>query len=448
MSKHSSDKEAFADLRRRAESLIREGKRKQFDDATADLETLLYEIDVRHTELELQNEELRQTVTALEASYAEYARLYQSSPVGLITLDKKGTIQQSNPAARRLFRQSRSFPESSHFTNFIHLNDLAAWYANLRKQIDASATTPPQPIELRLSEPGKTDVHVRIEIKPDFDENGRFQNWRLAMVDITAQKEAEKALRCAYDNLEAKVLTRTAELREKNQILERFAEDLKKERDQREYLSKKLVEILEKERREIAAALHDEVGHILTQIKIDLDLLKDNINAPGAAVKSDIDVIQGKISGSMDYIHNLSRSLRPPVLDDLGLVSALKAVCEEINARQQVMCQLFTKDVPDKIDEEKALAVYRIVQEATTNCLKHAQATYLFVNLTRRAKRLLLTIEDDGAGFDYVGLTARKDGKRKLGLMIMKERAVQVGGEFQIESQAGRGTQIVTEVPL
>ncbi len=448
MSDHSSEKDAFADLRRRAEAAIRSGKGKKFDDAAADLEKLLYEIELRHTELELQNEELRQTVKALDASRAEYDRLYQTSPVGLVTLDKNGTIQQSNPAARSLFRQSRSFLENRHFTNFIHLDDLAEWYASLRKRIDAAATTPAGPIELRLSEPGAACVHVRIEIKPDLNGNNRFRKWRLAMVDITAQKEAEKALRRAYDDLETRVSARTAELREKNEALERLAENLKNEREQRRYLSKKLVDTLEKERREMAATLHDDVGHILTRIKMDIDRVKGNVDASCAAVTSDLDAIQDGIGRSMDFIHNLSRSLRPSALDDLGLVPALSAVCDEINARHALECRLFTKDVPEEMDEDKALAVYRIVQEAAVNCLKYARATQLFVTLTRKEGRLLLTIEDDGVGFDYADLSVGPDTKGKLGIMIMNERAVQAGGEFHIESQVGAGTQILVEVPL
>ena len=98
-----------------------------------------------------------------------------------------------------------------------------------------------------------------------------------------------------------------------------------------------------------------------------------------------------------------------------------------------------------QIDKEKALTIYRIVQETITNCLRYARAKNIFVNLNRNEHFILLVIEDDGIGFKYDYIRGKKE---RLGIMIMNERAVQVGGEFRIESQVGKGTRVSVEIPI
>ena len=252
--------------------------------------------------------------------------------------------------------------------------------------------------------------------------------------DISVRKQAQEALRRAHEELESRVRERTAEL--------------EREQGRRKFMSKKLVEILEKERRDMAAALHDEIGHVLTHVKMDLEHLKGRVGISLDDVQADIEAIQKRVGQSMDYIHGFSRTLRPSVLDDLGLASALQSMCREINERSTVACRLFAKDIPRNIEEEKALAIYRIVQEAATNCLKYARANNLYVNLTRKGETLLLTVEDDGDGFDCKAVETERQKKGQLGLMIMNERAMQAGGEFRVESQVGEGTQVLLEMPF
>ena len=109
---------------------------------------------------------------------------------------------------------------------------------------------------------------------------------------------------------------------------------------------------------------------------------------------------------------------------------------------------LFTKNIPAKMGKGKDLVIYRIFQEAVTNCIRHAQANNIFVNLVKKGPYVLLTVEDDGIGFEYDEISKQKNGKGKLGLVIMKERAVQVDGDCRIESQIGKGTQVIVEIPV
>jgi signal transduction histidine kinase len=198
----------------------------------------------------------------------------------------------------------------------------------------------------------------------------------------------------------------------------------------------------------MAATLHDEVGQILTTINMDLDFVKQLASEHADTAVDEIEKVQDRIGKSMDYISDLSRDLRSNILDDLGLVPSLKSMFRNIKERSHIACHLFTKDIPKQISDKEAVAVYRIVQEAVRNCLRHAQAKNIFVNLTKRGHFLLLTIEDDGIGFEYDNITVEKGGGDKLGIMIMNERAVQVGGEFRVESCFGKGTQVIVEIPI
>jgi len=283
------------------------------------------------------------------------------------------------------------------------------------------------------------------------DNQGEPVSIAMLTKDISDLKKAEEALQ-----------ERTAELEKLNEELKNEIEKRKKfevdliqkgerilqEQERRKYLSKKLVETLERERQEMAGTLHDEVGQILTTINMDLDFVKQLASEHADTVLDEIEKVQDRIGKSMDYISILSRDLRPHILDDLGLVPSLKNMFHNIKERSHIGCHLFTKGIPEQLCEKRAVAVYRIVQEAARNCLRHAQAKNIFVNLTKRGHFILLTIEDDGIGFEYDNVTVEKGGRDKLGIMIMNERAVQAGGEFRVESRLGKGTQVIAEIPI
>jgi PAS domain S-box-containing protein len=269
--------------------------------------------------------------------------------------------------------------------------------------------------------------------------------------DISDLKKAEEALRERTTELEKlnEDLRNEIEKRKKFEVdLRLKGEKILQEQNRRKYLSDKLIETLERERQEIAGTLHDEVGQILTTINMDLDFVKQLASEHADTVVDEIEKAQHRIRKSMDYISDLSRDLRPHILDDLGLVHTLRNMFHKIKERSHIGCHLFTKDIPEQLSKKKAVAVYRIVQEAVRNCLRHARAKNIFVNLIRRDHFILLTIEDDGIGFEYDNVTVEKGGREKLGIMIMNERAVQVDGEFRIESSPGKGTQVIVEIPI
>ncbi len=211
---------------------------------------------------------------------------------------------------------------------------------------------------------------------PKLDGKGEIVEWIGVARDITDRKEMYDELRRSRDELEFRVRERTTDLQEKSLQLEdltkqlykeieeriKFEEDLKsknkkiiQEQNRRRFLSKKLVETLEKDRNTIADTLHDEVGQMLSTISMDLDFLKENLDKKDPAHVNEIDKIQHRIQTSMETISNLCRGLRSHVLDHLGLVPALKSLLEDIQERSKVACHFFAKETERPLDREKAV---------------------------------------------------------------------------------------------
>jgi PAS domain S-box-containing protein len=294
------------------------------------------------------------------------------------------------------------------------------------------------------------------------DSNGHITGMTEFTLDITTRRRAEEALQKAKDELEIRVGERTAELEKLNEELRKEIEKRKefeaelrsrgekilKEQNQRKYLSKKLVETLERERQAIARALHDEVGQILTKLHMDLDYAMENAGGREPVQANVLAEIQNSISEAMDFISGLARGLTPHVLENLGLIPAIRSMLNKVRQKSDVHFYFHTEGIPRQMDPEKALTIYRIAQEAVTNCLRYARANHITINLKGNIGFFLLAVEDDGIGFNYEDLSVEKSERERLGIMIMNERAVQVGGEFRIESKPGKGTRVIAEIPV
>ncbi|MDQ2640595.1 MAG: sensor histidine kinase [Pseudomonadota bacterium] len=201
-------------------------------------------------------------------------------------------------------------------------------------------------------------------------------------------------------------------------------------------LVRRLIGVQEEERRRLARELHDELGQTLNAIKLDVLALPD----PGAAQR---------IATSVDRVYgaagDLVRSLRPPALDELGLSAALEACVDRWRrSHPGLTVQLSMAGELDQLGETLSLALYRIVQEALTNCVRHARAGHFYIDLTRGAGvGVLLEMRDDGQGFD----TASAD-RQGSGLTGMRERAALLGGQFELLSAPGQGVTIRIEFPV
>lgn len=241
-------------------------------------------------------------------------------------------------------------------------------------------------------------------------------------------QRAELALRRAHDELERRVLERTAELAEANAGLRR--------------MSLRLLEVQETERRSLARELHDEAGQLLTGLKM---VVERSLPLAPEPVRERLNEAVELISLLTARVRNLSLELRPQVLDDLGLVVALEWHFQRYAKQTGIQVDFRHTPVPERLPLRLETALFRIVQEALTNVARHAQVSEVAVRLWVNAERVGLQVEDKGAGFDVEGALARRISS---GLSGMRERAGLLEGEFTLESAGGKGTLLTVEFPL
>jgi signal transduction histidine kinase len=207
-------------------------------------------------------------------------------------------------------------------------------------------------------------------------------------------------------------------------------------------LSARLVQAQENERRSIARELHDEVGQAMTGILLEMANLSTLARTGDArAVESKAAEIKKLLESSIRVVRNMALLLRPSMLDDLGLVPALEWQAKEISKRGGIHVKIVAGQVSEDLPEDHKTCVYRIVQEALHNIVQHAEARNAKVTVRQDAGRLLLSIEDDGKGFDA-------GRERGMGLLGIQERVGYLGGSFAVESQSQQGTVLRAELPL
>jgi signal transduction histidine kinase len=215
--------------------------------------------------------------------------------------------------------------------------------------------------------------------------------------------------------------------------------------DQLRFLSRRLLHIQEEERRHLARELHDEIGQTLTVAKLNLKII-----APDVPAK-----ITGRLDDSIQLldrllaqVRELSLDLRPPLLDQLGLVPALRWLVDQQAERAQLHAT-FTANVDGlKIDPAVQTACFRVAQEAITNVIRHAGAKNIAVDLRCEGDRLWLSVRDDGAGFHPGAIEQRGATGSSLGLISMKERALLGHGDLEVRSAPDEGTEIRAWFPL
>ena len=203
-------------------------------------------------------------------------------------------------------------------------------------------------------------------------------------------------------------------------------------------LSRRLLEIQEEERGRLARDLHDDIGQALTALKIQVESL--HLPRGDASQRTRVDECVDTIQSTLERVRQLSLSLRPPQLDDLGLAAALRSHLDR-QARVAGLASHFdAANAPHELSPETETACFRVAQEAITNVLRHAHARNLWVRLYDEGGRLALSVRDDGAGFDVQAV-------RGLGLAGMEERTALVGGSLELSATPGKGTVVLAKFP-
>ena len=219
--------------------------------------------------------------------------------------------------------------------------------------------------------------------------------------------------------------------------------ELKKAQDQLRRLSGSIMARQEKERTAIARELHDELGQVLTALRMDAVWLAENLKGKDAKAGDRALKMRELIDTTIDEVRGLATRLRPGVLDHLGLIDALEWYAAEFRKRTGIAC-IFKPSNVTRVDDFVATAAYRIAQEALTNVARHSFATQARITLKKTKGCLTLEVVDNGHGFD----TGKIEESECLGLAGMRERAALLGGSLEIQSKPQKGTQVCFKLPL
>jgi len=212
--------------------------------------------------------------------------------------------------------------------------------------------------------------------------------------------------------------------------------------DERSRLLAHMIEVQDAERKRVARDLHDEIGQSFTSLLVHMRLLEDAPDLDAAKSRTcDLREISSRV---YDQIRDLARGLHPAVLDDLGLVAAVRQLAEDAQAMHGFCVGVQVSGMgSDRLPRKLETAAFRIIQESLTNCAKHAHARRVDIELAVEGRHLRVTINDDGQGFD-----ADRLSKETFGLSGMRERALLLGGTFAIRSQPFKGTTITAHLPF
>ncbi|MCL5075838.1 MAG: histidine kinase [Chloroflexi bacterium] len=232
-----------------------------------------------------------------------------------------------------------------------------------------------------------------------------------------------------------------------NKELAALNEELQRKEELRRQLLSKVINAQEEERKRIARELHDETSQSIASLMVGLKIIEGATRLD--EVKDKTAELRSTASRVLEGVHDLALELRPSVLDDLGLVEALKRYVKEYSRKHGIEIDFHSSGLEGvALPPEMETSLYRIIQEALTNVARHAQAATASVLLEQREDAMVAIIEDDGKGFNVKRVMGSRSKERKLGLFGMQERASLIGGKLTIESQPGLGTTVFVEVPL
>jgi PAS domain S-box-containing protein len=348
--------------------------------------------------------EERHAKEALRASEERYRELFDNAKDAIYVHDLSGRYVSLNRAAEKLSGYSRDEIIGKHFSNFVAPKDLKHVRNNLCKKLDVEGETT---YEIDLVTKDRRRVPVEVVSRLIY-ENGQPVGVQGTARDMTERKRAQEAL---------------------------------------QIYSRRLIEAQEAERQSLARELHDEIGQVLTAVRINLQTVQNSFPTDACLPRVEESIVI--VDEALARIGELSLELRPSLLDDLGLAAALRWYVDRYGQRTGIVAEVLNGfEERGRLPRDLETECFRIAQEALTNVARHAQATRVSVQVEGDQEKLVLTITDNGTGFDTDNLLTTASSASTLGLRGMKERALAMNGHIEIESSPGKGTNIRASFPL
>lgn len=384
--------------------------------------------------------------------------IFESAPEAIVVVDENCRIIMSNPKARWLYEQQ-----------------MPAGYGPLAEEPPPRySDDPPNDIialplgrtvfkgtiiedfEMEIKREGDTAKHILVNTSPIRDIGGNIAGAVGIFHDITERKREKLELQRVRQELENRVTVRTRELLETVESLQAEIKERKRMENRLlrseaalRQISKKTLETLEADRKTIAKELHDSIGANLAAIKFSIEeKLAKMVSTP----PEDLTSLESIVSYLMETIKEtkrISANLRPSTMDDLGLCATISWFCREFKTFYKHIAVVQEIDIGESdLSESMKIVIYRILQEAMSNAARHGNPDRIDLRLTKNAQHVLLTISDNGVGFEPATRLTSNDPLSGYGLLGMRERAEICGGTFTIKSRPGGGTRVAVSIPL
>ena len=363
----------------------------------------------------------------------------------VVALDHDRRLTYLNPAAEEKYGVKASEVLGLHldsiFTNKF-IGDETRDEA--RKSVDRDGYWRGETIHIKRD---GTQFHAETAVSRLYDGQNNAFGMLAVIRDITRRKEVEEELRQAHARLEARVMERTSELAAANQQLHGEIIQRTMVERQRGDLLKRVVSSQEDERRRIARDIHDKLGQRVTALRLQIASLADG--PPKAdRFEGNIELLQRTALRLDSEVSFLAWELRPAALDDIGLPEAAKAYLEDWSHNYKISSDFSLRGFTGgRLDPDIETHLYRIMQESLNNIIKHAHATNVNVLLEKKPAEVSMIIEDNGVGFDTTGISGTGNSSHGLGLLGMRERAMLIGGNVELESTPGSGSTVYVSVP-
>lgn len=353
----------------------------------------------------------------------------------ILTLDPTGVIESWSPGARAAFQWQADDIVGQSFTVTFTPKDRAKGIPLLELEVARKHGVAPD-VRWHMRKDGSL-VFIEGTTRSLKHDDGTLRGYLKIGQDVTQRRQVDESLRAS----EVAYLKLVEDTRD-------YASERTRLEAERNTLRQLLSGAEEAERRRLARELHDQLGQHLTAFSLGLAEARHLIEQ-GQPVDTRLSALEGLAHLMTRDARYLALELRPPELDDMGLVSALQTYLDEWSSRYNVTADFaFTGDSNNAIPDTVGTAIYRIAQEALTNVAKHAEADSVSVILELLEQEVRLIVEDNGTGFEAEATFARARAERRLGLGGMSERAALVDGTVTVESTPGAGTTIFVRLPM